>query len=754
MAAALAVAGCVAAAQQPKATPSAAGSPSAASAPAGSVAAPTPAPAPAARPKVGLVLGGGGARGAAHIGVLEVLERLRIPVACVAGTSMGALVAGAWAAGLTPAEMRQDLGKADWGDMFRDDPGYEDLNFRNKRLQQRFLPGTETGLTAGGAVAVPGVVSGQKIKLFFNHLVRADTGERELQQLPLPVSIIATDIGTGERVVLRDGSLTLAMRASMSVPGLLSPLEYRGRKLVDGGLVDNVPIREVRERCGADVVIAVNVGSPPLKPEQVLGLLSITTQMVALLTEQNVSASLATLKPQDVYIQPDLGDLTAGSFDRHAEAVEMGRAAAEALVERLAPLGVPAPAYAAWKRSVAVRERDVPRIDEVEIAGLGRVNPEVVRRYLEQRDGQPLDTQALNRDLLRAYGDGFYERVDYTVLSREGRNVLRLFPVEKSWGPDYLRLALRLDSNLSQGSSYLLRAGYQKTWLNRLGGELLVVGELGSTTGGSVEFYQPVDDTQRGFFSAALEYRRERVDYWFIEQRIAEYRSARTRLDLGFGLNFRLLGQARLGWRETRVSTGLETGLDVLGALATNRAERASGGWLLALDLEQADRLYFPSRGWSLKASLFDSPRREYARLSLEGGNAVPWDRYVLSARASWVKATRGQLPLNDAGRLGGLLNLTGFAAGQMVGDNVAYAQLRGERVIGRAPLGLRGELRAGIALEAGRVGVPYTRQVREGTLHSLAVYLGGETPVGPFFLGVGRGSGGSVNAYLVIGAP
>jgi NTE family protein len=707
-----------------------------------------------ARPRVGLVLGGGGARGAAHIGVLEELERLRIPVACVAGTSMGALVAGAWAAGLSPAEMRKELSRADWGDMFRDDPGYEELNFRNKRLQQRFLPGSETGFAGGGAVALPGVVTGQKIKLFFNHLVGADTGERELQQLPLPVSIVATDIGTGERVVLRDGSLTLAMRASMSVPGLLAPVEYRGRKLVDGGLVDNVPIKEVRERCGADVVIAVNVGSPPLKPEQVLGLLSITTQMVALLTEQNVAASLAQLRPQDIYIQPDLGPITAADFDRHLEAADRGRAAAALLAERLAPLGVPEPAYAAWQRSVAVRERDVPRIDAVEIAGLGRVNPEVVRRYLEQRDGAPLDTTALNRDLLRAYGDGFYERVDYSVVRQDGRNVLRLLPVEKAWGPDYLRLALRLDSNLSQGSSYTLRAGYQKTWLNRLGGELLVVGELGGSTGGSVEWYQPVDDRQSAFVASSIEYKRERNDYWFLERRIAEYRTARTRAELAVGLNFRLLGQVRLGWRETRISSGLETGLDVLGGLATNRAERASGGWLLALDLEQADRLYFPSRGWAAKLNLYDSPRRDYGRLSMEGSVAVPWERYVVSARSTWVGATRGQLPLSDAGRLGGLLNLTGFAAGQLVGDEMAYGQLRGERVIGRAPLGLRGELRAGVALEVARVGVPYTAQVRTGTLHSVAVYLGGETPVGPFFVGVGRGSGGLVNAYLVIGAP
>jgi NTE family protein len=707
-----------------------------------------------ARPKVGLVLGGGGARGAAHIGVLEVLEQLRIPVDCVAGTSMGALVAGAWAAGLSPAEMRQELAQADWGDLFQDNPDFADLNFRNKRLSQRFLPGSETGITGSGAVSPPGVVAGQKIKLFFNHLVRADTGERELQTLPLPVSIIATDIGTGERVVLRDGSLTLAMRASMSVPGLLAPLTYRGRKLVDGGLVDNVPIAEVRERCGAEVVIAVNVGSPPLPADQVTGLLSITAQMVALLTEQNVSASVATLTPRDIYIRPALGDITAGDFDRHAAAADRGRAAAELVSERLQALTVTPVAYAAWQRSVSVRERDFPRIDEVEIDGLARVNAEVVRRYVEQRDGAPLNTTTLNRDLLRAYGDGHYEGVDYTVLNRQGRNVLRLMPVEKSWGPDYLRLALRLDSNLSQGSTYLLRAGYQKTWLNRLGGEMLLVGELGSSTGASVEFYQPLENTQRWFVDAVAEYRRDRNDYFFGEQRIAEYRSARARLDLTAGVNFSLIGQLRLGWRETQVKNRLETGLDVFQLLADTASERASGGVLATLDLEQADRLYFPRRGWAVLASWYESQRRDYARAAVELRTSWPWQQFVLSTRATWVGSPRGELPLSDAARLGGLLNMTGFASGQFIGDEVAYAHVRGERIIGRAPLGLRGDLRLGVALEAGKVAHPYTRQVRDGWLNSVAVYLGGETPVGPIFLGVGRGNGGSVNAYLVIGVP
>ena len=248
--------------------------------------------------------------------------------------------------------------------------------------------------------------------------------------------------------------------------------------------------------------------------------------------------------------------------------------------------------------------------------------------------------------------------------------------------------------------------------------------------------------------------RRDRNDYWFKQQRIAEYRTARSRFELMAGVNFSLLGQVRAGWRETRITNQLDTGVDIFQVLGSAAPERSSGGWLLTLDLEQADRLYFPRSGGSAQASYIETSRRDYSRVALELRGAVPLEGYVLASRFSRVGSPRGQLPLNDAARLGGLLNLTGFASGQLIGDDVAYGQVRGERIIGRAPLGLRGDLRLGVALEAAKVAHPYAVPRRDGWLGSVAVYLGGETPVGPFFLGIGRGSGGSVNAYLVIGVP
>lgn len=710
----------------------------------------------AERPRVGLVLGGGGARGAAHIGVLEVLDRLRVPVDCVAGTSMGALVAGAWAAGLTPQEMRTALAAANWNDMFRDEPEYSEIDFRHKRLQQRFLPGSELGVTPEGVSAPGGVVSGQKIKLFFNQLVRSDFGERDLARLPLPVSIVATDIGTGERVVFREGSLTMAMRASMSVPGLMAPVDFQGRRLVDGGLVDNVPIREVRERCGAEVVIAVNVGSPLLKPESVGSLLTVSAQMVAILTEQNVGQSLALLRPQDIYIKPDLAGITAADFERSAEAAERGRRAAEAQLAALQRLAVPAPAHEAWKQRLAGDERQPPRVDAIEISGLARAAPSTVERHLAQRTGEPLDTAALNRDLLRAFGDGHYERVDYTLLRGHDRNLLRITPIEKPWGPDYLRFAIGFDSNLLLGSSYALRAAYQKTWLNRLGGELLLSAELGSTQALSAEWYQPLDERQRVFVGLGADLRRERSDLFAGGRRVAEYRVGSGTADAAVGLNLGSIGVVQLGWRERRRDASLDIGVTTIpfgSPLPDGRAFRYGGAYLLA-DLDQLNRLVFPTRGWALRTSYFDAASEGYTRLAADARAAWSLGDSVIGARLAHVSSPRGELPIHEAAALGGFLNLSGFARGQLLGDGANYVHLRAERILGRFPLGLRGDVRLGLALEAGRMTGAYTERQLKGWLDSLTVYLGGESPLGPVYLGLGYSTSGSTNAYLVIGTP
>jgi NTE family protein len=706
------------------------------------------------RPVVGLVLGGGGARGAAHVGVLEVLEELRVPVDCVAGTSMGALVAGAWAAGLSPKEMRAALAGADWADMFIDSPDYAERNFRARRLDERFLPGSELGVGPTGVEAPGGVVGGQKIKLFLNQLVRAERGERDLGALPVPVSIVATDIGTGERIVLREGPLALAMHASMSVPGLIAPVLLNQRKLVDGGLVDNVPVREVRERCGAEVVIAVNVGSGLLPPQEVGSLLSVSAQMVNILTEQNVALSLATLKPTDLLVRPKLDGLTSADFARHAEAADRGREAALALRERLAVLSVPEARWAAWNTLRAGPAAGPQRrIDTIEVGGLGFVNPDSVRARIGQPLGQALDAPALERDLLRAHGDGHFQGLDYTLRTVQDKNVLKIVPIEKPWGPDYLRFSLGVNSNLRQGSSYSLRGAVQRTWLNRLGGELLLTGEIGSTSGLGAEWLQPVEPGGAWFVDASLAWQRARADLYVDDRRLAQYVVRTALAEVAAGLNLGHLGQVRFGWRHAEREWSLETGLPIF---PTPRGRAA--GPFAALQFEQLNRLYFPSRGWSAKlivaGAAADDTFAAYRRADAELRVAVPAAVWVFAGRLAATGALGGELPATDPATLGGFQNLSAFAPGQLLGRSTGYAQVRAERIVGRLPLGLNGDMRIGLALEAGRVGGPFSEPRRTGWLDSTAVYLGGETPIGPVFVGAAYSTQGTTNVYLFIGIP
>jgi NTE family protein len=702
------------------------------------------------RPKIGLVLGGGGARGAAHIGVLEVLESLRVPVTCVAGTSMGALVAGAYASGVSPAQMRQEMAQADWVDMFQDNPAFSELSYRSKEVARHFLPSTETGVGLQGAQYQTGVVFGQKIKLFFNRLVRANLGEPQLEALPLPVSIVATDIVSGERVVFRDGSLTQAMRASMSVPGLMAPVSHVGRKLVDGGLVDNLPVREVRERCQADVVIAVNVGSPLLKSTEITSLLSVSAQMVNILTEQNVSRSLASLKPADVLITPILEGITAADFQRNGESADRGHIAALEAASKLQTLALSPTDYAAWRQGIQQIKRGLKQVDEVEIAGLRQVNPSVVARYLSQSPGGVLDINALDQGLLRAYGDGFYENVDYSLLTVHDRNILRVTPVEKSWGPDYVRFGLNLDTNFNLDSSYSLRAAYQKTWLNRLGGELFTGAEIGRRSRLGVDYYQPLDEPQTYFVSAGLQRSRELQSIYQDDKRLAVYQNATSSALVGAGVNIGSLGQVRLQWRETRWESELETGLALFPANLSTRRH----GWLATLDVDQQDRLYWPTRGWATRLEYFDAPSDNYSKLDADVRLAYPLGSLVLAGRLSYQGATRGELPFDNAAKLGGFLNMSGFAQGQLVGDDMRYASVRAEKIVGIFPLGLRGDMRVGLALETAKVGKPYSETHRTGWLNSTTLYVGGETPLGPLYLGYGQVSGSAPNFYLYLGTP
>ena len=266
-----------------------------------------------ARPKIGLVLSGGGARGITHIGVLKVLEEARIPVDYVAATSMGSIVGGLYAMGMRPADMEHIITTVDWSTLFSDSPPRRELTVREKEIERRFPLPLEVGIRGTEILGFKGVLSGANLTLFLHELSIAADGVQELDRLPIPFRCVSTDMVTGKAYVFETGPLYVAMRSSMSIPGVFSPTEVEGQILGDGGLVDNLPVNVVRGM-GADIVIAVNIGTPLATRDQLSSIVGLTGQMINILTEQNVRAQLASLGPSDVLITPDLGSADGDRF--------------------------------------------------------------------------------------------------------------------------------------------------------------------------------------------------------------------------------------------------------------------------------------------------------------------------------------------------------------------------------------------------------------------------------------------------------
>jgi NTE family protein len=498
------------------------------------------------RPRIGLVLSGGGARGAAHVGVLKVLKELRVPIDYIAGTSMGAIVGGSYASGNSIDEMLIQISTIKSAELFTDKPPRKDISIRRKQDDLRNYIGPELGVKHGALLLPKGVVSGVGLEAVLRNLAKIE-GQRDFDTFPIPFRAVATDIETGKMVVFRSGDLASVMRASMSVPGAVAPAVIDGRVLVDGGLTRNLPVDVARDM-GADIIIAVNLGTPLMRPDQINSLLGVTGQMINILTEQNVSASLALLKPDDILIEPQLGDYSAGDFDHMPSTVPIGEAAARKVEALLKRYSLSPQEYAEYRHSHRGEEVvDNRPVDEIRVEGLHRVNPKVVLEEMETKVGKPLDTKVVDADMRRIYGRGDFEHIGYTLTEESGKRILIVKAQEKSWGPDYLLLGLDLSTDFKGDSFFDLFASYRRTWLNKLGGEWRSYLQIGQATQFYSEFYQPLFVNQYIFVAPMLEYTEQLKSVFQEGVIVARYLNRSTTLGLDLGSQFTRYGELRIG---------------------------------------------------------------------------------------------------------------------------------------------------------------------------------------------------------------
>jgi NTE family protein len=708
----------------------------------------------AKRPKICLVLSGGGARGAAHVGVLKALEELRVPIDCITGTSMGSIVGGAYATGTTVPEMNVVLAGITTELLLKEKPPRQERAIRRKADDATILFSPEIGVREGDVLLPKGVVSGVQLETVLRQLSKAH-GFRKFDELPIPFRAVATDLVTGKPVVFSEGELAHVMRASMSVPGAIAPAEIGGMILVDGGLTNNLPV-DVARAMGADIVIAVNLGTPLLKREDLGSILGVTGQMINILTEQNVQASLASLKPTDILILPELGDFSAGDFDHLSQAVPIGEAAARKVADRLAALSVPAAQYAALRsQQLTVTPPDLRPVDEIRFRNLRRVSPEFAAGIMETKPGQPIDQAVLDLDMRRLFGTDEFEHVSYGFLEEPGRRVLLIDAVEKSWGPNYLRFGLGLSADFGGDAFFNALVSYRKTWINRLGGEWRSDLQLGQTNRIFTELYQPLQTGRFLFVAPYAELERRTIDVFQGEDRIARYDVKHSRIGCDIGSQFTRYGELRLGLLHGKRSASLDTGPPSLSPGAEDIDDGAVRARLL---FDQLDNVNFPRSSSGGLLNVYDS--RTVLGADLNYGK---WDLDAMIARSFGPhtfnlgfrlagKLGSNALPRYDLFQWGGFLRQSGYRTGALLGESIRYGRLVYYSRLLRLPL-LEG-MYVGGSLEVGEVSKPLVPGSPTGTLKSASVFFGLDSPIGPMYLGYGRAADGNSSLYFFLGRP
>jgi len=708
------------------------------------------------RPRICLVLSGGGARGAAHVGVIKVLEEYRVPIDCIAGTSMGALVGGAYASGMSVADMEKVNAGITIERLYKERPPREELAMRRKGDDFRNYLGPEFGTGGGTATVGKGIVSGVQLETVLRELSRVQ-GFHRFDDLPIPFRAVATDLVTGKAVVFSEGELANVMRASMSVPGAVAPAEYAGMILVDGMLTSNLPVAAARAM-GADIVIAVNVGTPLLKREQLNSILGVAGQMLSILTEQNVQASLASLKPTDILISPELGDYSTGDFDNLPKISPLGEAAARKVAGRLAQLSLPPVEYAALReRQQVVVAPDLKPVDEIRFSQLTHVNPEAAKSVMETKVGEPLVQERLDADMRRLYGTADFEHVNYRLLDEPGKRVLAVDAVEKAWGPDYLRLGLGLASDFSGAATFDVIATHRMTWLNSLGAELRTDVRLGFDNALRIEFYQPVDAKGRYFIAPRASLGQDQLNLYRGDTRIAIYRVESRTAGVDLGVQFARYGELRAGVETGMVIPRLDTGAVILGVTEEHHPQ---GGIRTRLRFDRLDNVNFPRYGWAADAELFNSisglgAADAFGRWNVAGTTAYTFPGGDDTTRFNLVaggKVGANRLPGYEQFQWGGFLRQSGYLTGQLVGPSMTFAQMVYFHRLARG--GLFDGAYGGLSLEAGRYGNPLVAGNPSGWLKSMALFVGADSPVGPVYFGYGRAADGQGSFYFLLGRP
>ena len=704
------------------------------------------------RPRIGLVLSGGGARGAAHVGVLKVLDELRVPIDAIAGTSMGAVVGGLYASGLSAAEIEELLRSLNWQDAFQDRPPREELGFRRKQDNREFLVRYALGVTEEGFVLPRGLVQGQKLEQVLRNAALPVAEIQDFDRLPIPFRAVATDLETGEAVVMDSGDLVTAMRASMSAPGVFAPAQRNGRLLVDGGLVENLPI-DIARQMGVDKLIVVDVSFPLYAREQLTSPLEVTNQAFAIMIRGRTLEQRQKVSASDVIIDPPLGRFPSADFGRVPQALRAGERGARTARERLAALSLDEDEYLDYLASRNPRATDLPTIEFVRADARSSEYAPLIQATMSDLVGKELDKELIRNRLSSLYALDRFETIDYSLIEENGRAGLELDLRRKSWGPNYVRVGLNLEDDFAGNSRYNAALRIIMTELNPLGAEWLTDLQIGENPKVFTEFYQPLSLASRYFLAPQFDFEERSVFELQDRDRIAEYRVRTVLGGFDVGREISNWGEIRLGIRRgegrSRVLIGDPT-------LPTDEFQR--GGYFARFSYDKLDSIFFPRHGQQFQFEWRGERDNIGADQDFDGFTsswlvARSFDRHTF---IFWVDAgtTADAAPTpENLFSLGGFLNLSGLPPGFLSGAHYGIGRLMYYRRIGRGGEGVLDlPAYAGLSIEAGNVWMNRDDMSFDDLRKDASIYFGVDTPLGPVYLATGFDEGGEKAFYLFLG--
>jgi NTE family protein len=706
-----------------------------------------------ARPLVGLVLSGGGARGGAHLGVLKALEDLRIPVDYIAGTSIGAAIGGLYASGMTSNELDEFLNDIDWNAAFLNVTPRELRSFRRKRDDDLFLVNQRPGLNDGEFSLPQGVVQGQVIDTIMTRVTLPTAGITNFDDLRIPFRAVAGDLETGEAVVLGGGELGRAIRASMTVPAALAPIEVDGRLLIDGGIAMNLPV-EVAQAMGADVIIAIDISDDLSTRDELRSVVDVTAQLSSLLTRQGTAVQLEKLGERDIWIRPAFGDdQTSLDFSQITATIDTGYDAVMGEAEALAWLAMTEPEYAAH---VAERSREsnptMPVIDFIRIVNDSLIADSVIEARLREIEvGVPLDVDALETTLNRLYGLELYQNVRYRILEEADSTGLELELIERGWGPNYLQLGIQYSSASDENAKFGLAASYLRTAINRLNGELRATIGLGDEPSFLTDLYQPLGPEALYFVSPSIRITSSLLNVFDDKRLASEVRVREATFELGLGRELMDWGEIRAGFRTGYGDAELRVGEPGLVPYDDFR----SGEIFARFSIDTLDSIAFPRSGvlssieWRGSRTGVLAADVPFDQILIDTSYARTWGRHTMLTSLRYESTVSGEAPLYRVFRVGGLFDISGLNSEQLFGQHVARIGAGYYRRIGDLALF---PAFAGVSLELGNAWNSRDDISVDSAIVGGSLWAGVDTPVGPIYLAWGLAEGGQDAFYVFMG--